>query len=222
MKIRDKILELLPPLVIVPTDKSNKCEGHYSFKEDLSKDDKRIDWFRKDTIIIGMDPKSDNNKGGSLEINFDVSSLPDSLISADLKITTFRTHGGIHAPQEEAEYFHKKNGDYIKGRLYINNKQVDNIDLVKEMPHGKDFGFNRLEPYPIVKWIKEVKRISRKLKIKLDTDPDVLWDVDEVSIENIVNETKRIKPVIIMIIGAVIGIIGSAIATLLLNSLFNC
>ena len=138
--------------------------------------DDRRRYFSKNTLIIGMDPNISNNLiGGSIEVVFDISSIPANIESANLIITTFRTH-------------------------------------------GTDYGFNRIDPYPISKWVKELKRhYENDLRIKLAVDSDVVWDVDQISIEDIIYEDEVIKNWVWIVIGALISAGLGIISTILLK-----
>jgi len=215
-KIMEKKLIQLPRHIKIPASKEESVrKDATTIKDEVSRNQHEMrSWFSENTIILGL--RSDGSKGqGSIEVAFDVSSFPDSLQSANLKITTFRTHGGLHIPPNEAT---RPPDKYKQGNLYINDHLVDNIDLVKETPHGTDFGFNKLEPYPIVNWIEKSKRENNGiLKIKLEVDQNVLWDVDEISIEDIIYESKELKQWVWMVCGALLSVIVGSFVTILIK-----
>ena len=65
---------------------------------------------------------------------------PHCIKGENLKNTTFRTHGGLHVDPDIAKAAIEQN-DPKRGYILINDDEVDNIDLMKPMLHGTDYGF---------------------------------------------------------------------------------
>jgi len=51
------------------------------------------------------------------------------------------------------------------------------------MQYGEDYGFNRLDAYPITDWLNDSRHKGGMLKVRLSVDEHVFWDVDEIRIE---------------------------------------
>jgi len=102
-KLRDISYELEAPI----TKKGSKCstkEGDVTFGKELSLDEKEKYGYAETVVILGSNPqnKLDHEKGrrGEAIWEFDISPLPkkEEIVSANLRIVTFRTHGGLHIP----------------------------------------------------------------------------------------------------------------------------
>jgi len=218
------ILEKNPKIFPAIRKTGVDCEMHGDFitLSKLKSDDERRQWFASnDTIILGVNinPNLEGN-GGSAKWEFDISQLPKNLVSAHLKIITFRTHGGLHTPAKIAEEAINK-GCPKKGCVFINDEPVDNIHLMKQMPYGKDYGFNRIDPYPITNWIKKCQKDGKhSFTVTLQVDPQVYWDIDEVSIESLVHEQPSVRQWVWMFTGALLGALLGAIIDRLFTRFF--
>jgi hypothetical protein len=171
-------------------------------KKNAKTDDQKT-WLPMDsTIILGCNPKDEKDEC-MVEWNFDVSQLlKKNLVAAHLKITTFRTTGGLHINPVDM----LANGPNKQGRLFLNDKMVDNIDLIKAMPCGTDYGFNRLDAYPILSFIRQMKKKGETvLKVKLEVDKKVCWDIDEISLESLTYKTTELNKWVWMFIGAILS-----------------
>lgn len=179
--MRDQELNLLVSLVPI-TKVSIEAEdkgGDYITLEGLQEDDSRKWWFSTEKgIILGVNPiKGEPGRGAFAEWVFDLGHLPNNLAEVCLKIVTFRTHGGLHTEPGIAEKAIQE-GQPKQGRLLIDGQMVDGIDLMKPMAHGLDYGFNRLDPYPITYWVKRCIEGRRPLMVRVQVDEGVAWDID--------------------------------------------
>lgn len=158
------------------------------------------------------------------------------LISADLHINTFRTHAGININYEiEPEVteneisqskdfeivhicFHRRDNDNgykeykraVKlkaGNLFINDKRVDNIDIVSKMPTGRYYGFNKVGPYPVIPFIIDSQKRKKSLVVTINVDPGVYWDIDEVRLDSLVIESYDLRQIWWIVLGALISYI---------------
>lgn len=182
-------ISLLMPLIpITKAGIEAEAGGDFLIFKFLPDGDPREKWFStRNGIVLGENPaKGEPGKGAFAEWVFDLSELPDNLAEVYLKIVTFRTHGGLHSKPEIAEEAIRRNQPK-QGQLFINGQMVDGVNLMKPMSHGLDYGFNRLDPYPITLRVKECQREGKPLKIKLEVDPLVRWDVDWVKIRPFVS-----------------------------------
>lgn len=181
-----------------------EIEGPFLKKNKAENEDQKNYWLRLDsTVILGCGQKNEKPGKCAATWQFDISKLVrQKLISADLRIVTFRTTGGIHTGSNYKPNSH----DFYQGRLFLNNSLVDNIDLVKQMPYGHDFGFNRLDPYPILNIIEQMKNDGRNcLQVKIEVDENVSWDIDEIRIESIICEKRDLHNWVWLVIGAIIS-----------------
>jgi hypothetical protein len=138
--------------------------------------------FCPSTIIIN---------GGNGEWNLDIPEyIRNNLIDMTLKIETIRTHGMLHSPQKNKS-----------ASIFVNGNLVDKINLVKQHPHGTDFGVDSRRPYPVFRYIN---RENCTQNIRIEVDKDALWDIDRISLEPVILR-KEWKPVSTMILGAIIS-----------------
>jgi len=174
-----------------------KCSGYY-VKSKTCKNQNIGKWLLDSTVVLGWD--SQGNKGaGHGEWIFKIDkNIRKNLKSIDLKITSIRTHEGLHTPQQI-----KQQGE---GSVYINNNGIDtNIALLSKMPNGKDLGMHQVGPYPIINWINNE---TEKYVIRLEVNDYALWGIDEVSLEPVV-ERWRLKTAWSLVFGALLsGIVG--------------
>ena len=96
---------------------------------------------------------------------------------------------------------------------------VDNIDIVRQMQYGEDYGFNRLDAYPITDWLNDSRHKGGMLKVRLSVDEHVFWDVDEIRTESIVLKRSRWKESFLIVIGAFIGITTDLFAGLIIATM---
>lgn len=163
--------------------------GHVSaieFPQGLS----RPEVFTPSTAIL---------KGGYGVWEFTISPrVRRSLIDATLRIDTIRTHGMLHSPKQHAT-----------ASVFVNDKLVDKIYLVRVHPHGEDFGVDSRRPFPILRYIEKTRDLQT---VRIEVDPEVSWDIDRVSIEPVVL-TREITPGAAMVVGAMISsILGGLVA----------
>lgn len=125
------------------------------------------------------------------------------LIDMTLKIETIRTHGLLHSR------IYRKSAS-----IFLNDKLLDKIYLVKRHPNGEDYGVDSRRPFPVFRYIDRNKEIQ---KIKIEIENDSYWDIDRVTLEPIILN-KQIKPWITIIIGAIIS---STIGTVLNRSVLG-
>ncbi len=177
----------------------SKAGGHYSSKK-LDALKERNEWYGPSTIILGVNPNSHNIdewKGGWAEWTFKTNQkVLGSLSGAYLKITTIRAQGELHSTKEGDERGYRK-----RGCVFVNGEPIDIIYLVKSTERGEAYGVSRVGPYPITDWID--RKRSEQI-VKLQVDPTVAWNIDEVGLELIV---KRMRPKswVWMVIGALIS-----------------
>ncbi len=175
-------------------------------------------WFPTDTtLLMGVRPDPTKSFIGCEAVwKFNVSHIhKKKLVSANLRIITFRTHAGISVNYDLVEGIDSNEAQkYLehqmlevregtehrlkkvlvkKGYVLINDRLVDEIDLVPPVPTGRYHGFNKLEPFPIVTFIKEAINEKKDLVIKLKVDPMVYWDIDEITIDSLVIEESTFK-----------------------------
>ena len=234
--LRERLRDITYELEVLEPKSGSECiscsiKDDVTFGKDLPFDEKNKMGYTDRVVILGDDYsryKFDNmqGRGGEAVWEFDISSLPkkEEIVGADLRIVTFRTHGGLHIPEQFATKdasgklkLRKKNGEYYRGELWlaVGNEPftcVDSIAIVKQMQHGEDYGFNRLDPYSIVDWLRRARDEGKMLKVKLRVDEHVFWDVNEIRIESIVLKRLRWKESILIIFGAFIGIATDLIA----------
>jgi len=228
-RLRDISYELEAPINLSGIEGEPK--GDYTLGKDLPQEE----WHTTEVIVLGCNYKKykfehELGQEGEAIWEFNISHLPkkEEIVGADLRIITFRTHGGLHIPFRSPFLvsngkgnliLRKQNGDFYRGELSlaVGNEDfqcVDKINIVKPMSHGDDYGFNRLDPYPIVNWLLKARE-SGKLKVKLRVDAGVFWDVDGIRIESIVVRKEPLRQDVLMIFGALIsasvGLIANAI-----------
>jgi hypothetical protein len=175
-----KKLKRLVPIIKAGTEAD--AGGDYISLHNLSAEDPRRKWFSTSSLIVlGVSPKKREGKGGYAEWEFAIPARPE-FVEVYLRIITFRTHGGLHTPPKIAEEAISA-GQPKEGRLFINGKLVDAIHLMKPMFHGLDYGFNRLDPYPIIPWVRDCQKGKKNLRIKIEVDPSVYWDIDWLKLE---------------------------------------
>jgi len=127
------------------------------------------------------------------------------LIDINLRIDTIRAHGMLHTP-----WYNKS------ATIYVNDRRLDKIYLVKPHPHGLDFGVDTRRPLPILDFIDKGKPIQT---IRIETEDEVFRDIDRVALEAIVLR-KRLKQWVWIVIGALLSIVGGGIFTLLVATSF--
>lgn len=131
------------------------------------------------------------------ELDVDLSVL-ETLVDMTLRIETIRTHGMLHSKIENKT-----------GSIFLNGFLVDKIQLAK--PHLNGYGVNSRRPYPVLRYIN---REQSTQVIKIETEDDVLWDIDQVILEPII-QRKEIKPESALVIGTIlswlVGILGAFI-----------
>jgi hypothetical protein len=120
------------------------------------------------------------------------SHVRRSLIDATLRIETIRTHGMLHSPKQ-----------HTSASVFVNDKLVDKIYLVRPHPHGEDFGVDSRRPFPILRYIDKTRDLQT---VRIEVDPEVSWDIDRISIEPVVL-TWEITPGAAMVVGAIISAI---------------
>jgi len=177
-----------------------KFKGYYVTKK-TCKNPGIEKWLLDSTVILGW---NENGRKGSAsgEWTFKIDKkILKNLKSIELKIKSIRAHAGLHIPAMYAQQ-----GFDGEGSVYINNEPIDaHIVLERKMPHGKDLGMHEVGPYPIMNWIDKNRE---KYIIRLEVNDYTLWDIDEISLEPIV-ERWRAKTMWTLIAGAILsGIIG--------------
>ncbi len=191
-----------PPLKGIEFSKSG---GHYSTKE-LDKQKERKEWYNPSTIILGVNPESpgdDKWNGGWAEWTFKTDpKVLKSLTSAYLRITTIRAQGELHSTKEGDKRGYRK-----RGGVFINEIRIDILYLVKSTERGEAYGISKVGPYPIIDYIDKEK--SEQI-VKLQVDPTVAWNIDEVCLELIVKRMP-LKSWVWEIIGMIIGALISAL-----------
>lgn len=159
---------------------SDGCGGHVSATEfQLGK---RPEIFTPTTIII-----SGGDGAWGLELTKDIRK---DLIDMTLTIDTVRTHGLLHTQKEEKS-----------ASVFVNDYLVDKMLLVKELSQGKYFGVDSRRPFPVYRFIDRDKNLQT---IRVETDKDVFWDIDRVTLQPIILR-KGLRPEIAMIAGAFIS-----------------
>jgi hypothetical protein len=113
-----------------------------------------------------------------------------NLIELRLKIDTIRNHATLHS-------IHKDRG----AKIIINDKLVDNIILKKINPFGDDYGIDSRRELPILSYIDKNKNTQT---IKITTDEEVSWDVDQIILYPIIKVTA-LREWVYMVLGAVIS-----------------
>jgi hypothetical protein len=75
------------------------------------------------------------------------------------------------------------------------------------MEHGREYGFNKIKPYPISSFIGNVRKDKKEefLKISIEVDPLVYWDIDSISIDSISHEKFKFYTIYTMIFSGIIG-----------------
>jgi len=136
--------------------------------------------------------------GGWAEWDLEVPQhVRESLVDMTLRIETIRTHGMLHSPREGKRAW-----------VYVNGQLVDEIVLLRLHPHGGDFGVDTRRPLPILSYVDRGKDCQT---VKVETEKDVAWDIDRVTLEAIILR-KEPKPEVMMIVGAVLSAIAGAVA----------
>lgn len=203
-----KTYEISPALKQLGRDA--EIVGPFLTKDKAENGDQKNYWLPLDsTVILGRGQQNEKPEKCTAIWKFDISQLvKQRLVSADLRIVTFRTTGGIHTGSQYKPNSH----EFYRGRVYVNDHMVDNIDLIKQMPYGCDFGFNRIDPYPILNIIETIKKDKKKkpmskniLQVKISIDENVSWDIDKIRIESIICEKIDLHNWVWMVIGAVIS-----------------
>lgn len=183
-----EVREDLPPVSREGTEvkviQSTGYRGHVSsceFVEGLP----RPDEFALSTVIL-----NDGDAVWELPTPGCIKDKSCKLVDATLRIETVRTHGMLHSPTPGA-----------CASIYVNDRLVDKICLVKPHPHGEDFGVDSRRPFPILRYF-DIERDAQAIRIEVDAEAS--WDVDSVSIEPVVVR-REITPGASMIIGAAIS-----------------
>ena len=193
--IKREIREMVTPISvegIIASTNSIGYNGHVKATEFNNED--RPDEFTPSTVII-------SGGYGTWDLNVPKEILKD-LIDMTLKIETVRTHGMLHSPER---------GKIAK--IFVNNKPVDKIKLVKEHPHGEDYGVDSRRPIPIFRFID---RANETQTIKIEVDNNALWDIDYITLEPIIKRMEW-KPGAILVIGAIISAFFGVIASFIIN-----
>jgi hypothetical protein len=124
------------------------------------------------------------------------------LKDATLRIETVRTHGMLHSRMKGTT-----------ASIFVNDRLVDKIHLVKAHPHGEDFGIDSRRPFPIWRDL-DAQRDAQTVRIQVD--PEASWDIDRVSIDMIVTR-REITPGAWMIAGAALSVAMGALLTALMS-----
>lgn len=201
MKITTSKIDIFQPIRKQGID-FKSIEGSYLMRTNADND--YMNWITMNsTVILGCNPKEKDIGGCSAEWEFDISQLlKRDLVDAQLRITTFRTTGGLHVNPKEL----RPAGSKKQGRLYLNGTLVDNIDLVKIMPNGTDYGYNRLDTYPILSLLLHMKANRQtNLIVKVEVDEKVRWDIDEISLESLTYKITDLTNWVWMLLGAIVG-----------------
>ncbi|WP_037287742.1 hypothetical protein [Saccharibacillus sacchari] len=229
--------ESLAPIIKRGKDIFN-IEGDYVILEMLKDQDNdyRKEWFiPSDKIILGLSrSKEKNGKGCKANWEFDLNPMKNGrVVRAELNIKTSRSNAGLHTSKKLAlealhEVKEKKRKLPRYAKININKSEVDTIVLLSKMnsqlldsdfPEGlesyKDFGFNKINSYDLVPYLKEVRK-EDKLLLTVEVDEIVYWDIDSILIENIVLEKYELNQFFWMILGAVISAAIGVIASLFL------
>jgi hypothetical protein len=119
------------PAIRKQGDEFSSINGCYLTKKNAKTDDQKT-WLPMDsTIILGCNPKDEKDEC-MVEWNFDVSQLlKKNLVAAHLKITTFRTTGGLHINPVDM----LANGPNKQGRLFLNDKMAELIMVLIDWMH---------------------------------------------------------------------------------------
>ena len=198
------------PYLLTGVQYEDKSSYGDFIKYDMIKNDSYIKgWFAsKDSIILGVAPdyETRNGNGCHVEWHFRILKIPPKLISASLNINTLRTHAGLHTRDDiaiEAE----TNKNPKKACISINGSILDCLDIVRRMENGREYGFNKVKVYQISDFIENVRndKNEKLLKISIEVDPLVYWDIDSISIDSISYEKFKFHTIYIMIFSGVIG-----------------
>jgi hypothetical protein len=156
--------------------------------DDTKKGEPRREYFMpRETVIFGKDEKVFSSAEWTFDIEYLLRYCNDpkgtTLEKVFLHIRTVRTHGGLHVKPDIGQQAINA-GTPKAGRVYVNGTLIDRINLMKPMPHGLNYGFNRLEPWDITDFVRlyEAKK-NKAITIKVETDPEVKWDISSVSLE---------------------------------------
>lgn len=182
----------------------------------------------------------ENGRGGKVVWHFNTEHLfKKRIIKARLNIKTSRANTGLHTSRDQAlnalkEVYEGKRKTPRSALIKINGIEVDRIlilskmgttldkddyiSLSKQFPNKDldaflsgymDYGYNKIDSYDVEKFINN----SKNLEVEITFDDNVYWDVDEMSIDDIVYENSEFNALFWMVIGAIIstafGILGS-------------
>jgi len=236
----NKRLEYVDSIVKKGSDiSSEKSNGDYIILKDIQTElDYRKHWFTTDTkIILGTSKvisetgNIENGKGCTVEWIFDLKKITGGkIINAQLNIKSSRTNSGLHTSKQSAlEALHELSAQKRDKPKYasirINEKELDTIFILSRMesqlsdedfPNGlesfKDYGYNKVGPYDVTSIIMSLQG-KKEFRLSIATDTNVYWDIDEISVENIIIERNEMSQFFWMIVGAfisaIIGLIGS-------------
>jgi len=170
-------------------------------------------WFRDSTLILGFDKFGQRNNGWA-EWKFNLPrKIRKKLVSIDLKIVTIRTHGKLHTPPYDI-----RKPPLRTAHIKVNDKELDDIDLVSRMPGETDFGV-MVKDYPIKDYIVD----NDEQTVRLEVPKEVSWDIDEIKMEPIIRN-KRWRTWFTIFLGIVLGGIFSyflpLIATFIISLLY--
>jgi hypothetical protein len=158
--------------------------------------------FTYDNLPEVLAPSTVIISGGYGIWEFEISKyILKKLFDITLTIETIRTHGMLHTPIRNKS-----------ASIFVNNKLVDKIYLVKPHPHGEDYGVDSRRPFPIFHFIDKSKI---KQTIKIEVDEDVFWDIDRITLHPIIN-LKELKPWCYMVLGAFISAVMGIIMSLII------
>jgi hypothetical protein len=156
-------------------------------------------WLLDSTVILGRDSHWRKGPGEGIWTFLIDYKILKYLKSITLKISSIRTHEGLHTPAVYTQ--HNLVGE---GSVYINDNPIDkNIKLERRMPKGRDLGMHEVGPYPIINWIDIY---TQRYQIKLTVNDYAVWGVDEIALEPVV-ERWRIRPIWHLLLGAVLSVL---------------
>ncbi len=156
-----------------------------------------------------------------ININYESNVVPDATESEITKSKDFELNFiCFYRKDKDNKYKRVKKITKIKsGNLYINDKHVDNIDIVGKMPTGRYYGFNKVGPYPIISFVKDSQKNNKEVIITISVDPYVYWDIEEIRLDSLVVETYDLRQIWWIVLGAFISLYLGDILHMVLKNL---
>jgi hypothetical protein len=221
---------LYAPITKNGSEANCRCGDSIDAHHVSTDDKKRHLWFLDHTLILGVSQEREldawnpaRGKGGAAVWDLDLTPVTKgwfrfpprrffcNLREARLKVVAFRTHAGLHTAKECWQTA-KEKGQRKLGCVSValgdeRFALVDDIFIEKQMQFGEDYGFNQVWTGPdMSERIRAAKgQRCSTLRVKLEVNDQVTWDVDQVKLDPIIVDERRLMLLWSLVLGAVVG-----------------